>query len=123
MKLEQVREWVARMRQLKEDNIPYLVYNNRFYTPNDILREAENNTPTWQGLQKQLGDPPIEISWELLEERFKKRMEEGRVLPVYKMGKVLTPEDQLKEIKNKTLTGYNILLAEAKLLEELEKIR
>lgn len=124
MRLDEVRRWVERMRKLGEDNIPYLVVDGQFLTPNDILREAEANSELWQKIQEQLGDPPMQISWELLEKRFEERVRQGRVPKIYKMGgQEIPPEQQLQEVKNKTVEGYRILLAEAKLLEELEKRR
>jgi len=123
MKLEDVRRWVEQMRKLHEDNVPYLVIDGKYYTPNDILREAEANSPLWKKMQEQLGDPPLKLSWSLLEKRIEERVKQGRVPKIYKMGREITPEQQLEAIRKKTIDGYTILLAEAKLLEELEKRR
>lgn len=124
MKLEDVRRWVEQMRKLHEDNVPYLVIDGKYYTPNDILREAEANSQLWHKMQEQLGDPPLQLSWGLLEKRIEERIKQGRVPKIYKMGgREITPEQQLEAIRKKTVDGYTILLAEAKLLEELERRR
>jgi len=123
MRLDEVVAWVNRMRAINEADIPYMQVDGKLLTPNDILNEAKGNTPLWQKIQQQLGDPPANISWDLLEKRLEEKIKKGRVPTIYTIGGKLTPEEQLKEIKNKTTTGWTLLLAEAKLLEELEKRR
>jgi len=119
MKLAQVVDWVNQMRKIGEADIPYIEVDGKFYTPNEILEEAKANSEVWQKIQEQLGDP----SWGLVEKRLEEKIKKGRVPTIYSMGKTLTPEEQLKEIKEKTTTGWTLRLAEAKLLEELEKRR
>jgi len=123
MQLPQVIAWVNQMRKIGEADIPYLEVDGKYYTPNEILEEAKANSEIWKKIQEQLGDPPYQLSWNLLERRLEEKIKKGKVPTIYAMGRALTPEEQLKEVKNKTTTGYTLLLAEAKLLEELEKRR
>ena len=123
MKLEELITWVNQMRAINEADIPYLKIDDKYLTPNEILEEAKNNTPLWKKIQGQMGDPPINISWDLLKRRYEEKIKKGRVPTIYTMNGKLTPEQQLEEIKKGTPIGYTLLLAEAKLLEELEKRR
>jgi len=123
MQLSEVKRWVEQMRRLGEADIPYLVVDGQYFTPNQILREAEGNTAIWKKIQEQLGDPPLQLSWNLLEKRIEERYRQGRIPKLYKMHRVITPEEQVQAVRERTIEGYKILLAEAKLLEELERRR
>ena len=124
MTVEQIRKWVADLSRIGEDTLPYTEIDGKVLTPRDILREVEANTPLGQKLRVLLGDPPLKLSYNLLVKRFEERVKQGKALPIATIGgKILTPEQQLEEVKKGTRIGQQLLLAEAALIEELEKRR
>ncbi|MDD3492301.1 MAG: hypothetical protein PHU95_02260 [Candidatus Thermoplasmatota archaeon] len=155
MNISQLSAWVQQMTRLGEADIPYTSVDGRRLTPRQILQAAQSDPILWAKIQAVMGDPmycpacgyqtpdmtvsacpqcggrmtPVGMTLEpdLLKERFRKRVEEGRVPVVHRMhdGEVaaMTPEEQMREVERGTLEGQAILLAEAKLMEELERRR
>jgi len=122
MRLEELEEWVQQMRRLGEADIPYLEVDGRMLTPNQILEEARKGSDIFKEVAKQM-NPHTKVSWELLEKRIETRAKEGRVPTVHKMGRTITPEEQVKEVKQRTVEGYRNLIAEAELWQEMEERR
>ena len=124
MKPEEVKAWFSQMERLGEADIPYLKVDGEYLTPRQIYQEALRNSSLWKKIQEIMGDPPVYADFDLLKERILEKYRKGKLLPIATLsGELLTPEKQVEEVKKGTTTGYMLLLAEAKLLEELEKKR
>ncbi|GEM_PF-5353273 len=128
MNIQQLQAWVESLRKIGENNIPYLEVDGKMLTPEDLLREAMANSSVWQKAKKLLGNPvpnpKLSVSYDLLKKRYEQKVKEGKIYPIATIGgKKLTPEQQLKEIEEGTLIGQQLLLAEASLIEEIEKRR
>lgn len=152
MDIAAFRAWVEGL-PAGEASIPYANIEGDFLTPNQMLNAAESNPALWKKVQAVMGDPmqcpscgyltndmsvricpqcntrmqatsAVQIDDELAKERFKQRAKEGRVLPVVRMGRLLTPEEQVREIeRGDTTMAREAILAERKLQEELERRR
>lgn len=156
MRTTELQSWVEEMQQLKEGDTPYTRVDGQLFTPNQILQAANSNPELWAKIQAVMGDPmycprceytttdmsvqvcprcggqmhqvAMTMDTELLKERFRERVKEGRVLPVYRMRdggcRRVTPEEQLREVEEGVSSeAESILLAERKLLEEMERRR
>ena len=63
---------------------------------------------------------------QLLTERVEQKYSEGKLVTIYRLGgegvsRAFTPEEQIKEVRAGTSIGNDILMAEAKLIEELKR--
>jgi hypothetical protein len=133
MDVAQFKAWVKSLPP-GEANIPYANVAGDFLTPNQMLQAAENNPTLLKNIQAVMGDPmqcpscgymtndmsvrtcpqcrtrmqavsAVNIDDELAKERFKQRVKEGRVLPVVKMGRLKSPEEQLREVEDPNSTA------------------
>jgi len=125
MDLAKLERWVEQLRKIGESHMPYVEVDGQMLSPEDLLREARKNSPLWQKARAVLGNPHLKsVPYEVLMKRIEQRAKEGRLLPVATIGgRVLTPQQQLEEIKKGTRIGQQLLLAEAAFIEELEKRR
>lgn len=55
---------------------------------------------------------------EILKQRIRNKYNQGRLLSIFTLGSMLTPEQILEEVENETEIGWDILKAEQKFLEE-----
>lgn len=113
------------MRKLPkgEETIPIIEVEGRFLT----LQELKEQYPE---LYKKLLEPKtlesVEVSPELLIERFRRRLAQRRVPTIYRWGfpMSLTPEEQLRHMEARDEIGLELIEAERKLLEwELAVLR
>lgn len=116
--MKDIKEWYNRMVGIGEQDYPFISYKGIAFTPTQILAHAEANDELWQGLERML-DP--EVTWDLLRERLLKRYEEGRLLPIYALGRMWTPEEIVEEARKGTPSGQEFMLMEKKIIEEMSK--
>jgi len=64
----------------------------------------------------------MRISWNKLKEDIKKKYEDGKLLPIFTMGREWTPEEIVKAVEDETDEGIEFMLAEQKLQNELKKL-
>ena len=108
------------MRRLPkgEETLPIVEVEGRFLT----LQELREQYP--ELYRELLERRPIEVSLELLIERVRRRIAQGREPPIYRWEFELTPEEQLRHMELRDEIGLELLEAERKLLEwELAKLR
>lgn len=55
---------------------------------------------------------------EILKQRIRNKYNQGRLLSIFMLGRMLTPEQILEEVESETEIGWDILKAEQKFLEE-----
>jgi len=96
-------------KKLKEDDIPIVRDGAEFLTPEKIYIEKKRMTVA----------ASTQPDWELLEKRLEKKLEKGMLMTVYEMTGMITPKQQLEEVKSRTAIGYKFLLAEHGLLQYL----
>lgn len=105
------------MRRLPkgEETIPIIEVEGRFLT----LAELKAQYPE---LYRKLLEPRtlefIEVSEELLVERVRRRIAQGRVMTIYRFDMALTPEEQLAHMEARDDIGMELIEAERRLLEE-----
>ena len=89
------------------------------YTPRQIFAHAQANDAIWSSLKPLLN--PGEITWELLKERILKRYAEGRLLPMYILGRGWTANEIAEEVEKGSAAGQEFMLIEKKFIEEMSK--
>jgi len=94
-----------------EETLPIVEVEGRFLTPQELAREH---------LRAILALPEIRVSDELLIERVRRRIAQGREPTIYRLGfpMVLTPVEQLRHMEMRDEIGIQLIEAERKLLEE-----
>ncbi|GAI76905.1 unnamed protein product [marine sediment metagenome] len=111
-----------------EETLPIVVVEGRFLT----LQEVQQFHPDLYGAligRPRLGAPLLEfeVSDELLIERMRRRIAQGRVPTIYALSLVepeLTPEQQLRHMEMRDRIGLELIEAERGLLrEELAMLR
>ncbi len=101
-----------------EETLPILVVEGRMLTPQE-LREQYPELYR-ELLERRL----IEITDELLIERVRRRVAQGREMTIYRWEFEITPEEQLRHMELRDEIGLELIEAERKLLEwELAKLR
>lgn len=125
MDVTKLEKMVEELRRIGESHLPYIEVDGKTLSLEDLLREAKSNTMLWKKAKNILGNPHLtSIPYSLLIKRIERRAAEGRLLPVATIGgRVLTPKQQIEEIKKGTRIGQQLLLAESALIEEIEKRR
>lgn len=63
----------------------------------------------------------VDIDWDLLKARIKKKYDDGKLETIFTLGKTWTPEEQLEAVENETREGIEFMLAEKRYMEELRK--
>jgi len=63
----------------------------------------------------------VDIDWNLLKARIKKKYEDGKLQTIYTLGRPWTPKQQLEAVENETREGIEFMLAEKRYMEELRK--
>jgi len=101
-----------------EETLPIIEVEGKFLT----LEELKQQYPElYESLFKGVAGPPPQlgkISDELLIERFRMRMAQGRESTIYRLQYELTPEEQLMHMEARDEIGLELIEAERKLLEE-----
>ena len=104
------KKQIEMYKKMKEDDIPITRGDDdKPITPNYIYKWKKRMKPS-------LSTQP---DFDLMEKRLEKKLEKGRIKPIYQMNRHYTPEQQLEEVHNKTDLGYEWMLAEHKLLKYL----
>lgn len=96
---------MARKLPKGEETLPIAEVEGKFLTPNELRR---------LGLPLELRPVPTE----LLIERMRRRVAQGRVATIYRLQYELSPEGQLKHMELGDDIGLELIEAERKLLEE-----
>jgi len=101
-----------------EETLPIVEVEGRFLT----LQELKRDYPKlYQRLIRGIVRELV-VSDELLIQRVKLRYAQGREITIYRLifdeVKELSPEDQIREMEQRTRTGLELIEAERKLLEE-----
>ena len=101
-----------------EETLPIIEVEGRFLT----LEEVRRLHPEQYRKLLELKPLELEVSLELLTERFRRRLAQGRVATIYRLERfpplTLTPEDQLRHIELRDEIGLELLEAEREWLEE-----
>ena len=63
----------------------------------------------------------MRVSWNKLKKDIKKKYEEGKLLPVYTLGRMWTAEEIVEAVEKETEEGIEFLMAEKRLQDELKK--
>lgn len=97
-----------------EETIPIIEVEGRFLTPLELERLYPER---YRALMLR---PEVTVSHELLIERVRRRIAQGRVRTIYRWGfpMALTPEEQLRHMELRDEIGLELLEAERKWLEE-----
>ncbi|GAI36938.1 unnamed protein product [marine sediment metagenome] len=110
-----------------EETLPIIVVEGRMLTLEELRRLYPELYETLIGLRRQGLGLEFEITDELLIERMRRRIAQGRVQTIYSLSLVepeLTPEEQLRHMEMRDQIGLELIGAERKLLgEELRLLR
>lgn len=112
-----MEEWFKMMERLGEADYPFITVEGISYTPREILSHARVNDEIWQKIKVL----KMEIDWEVLRERLRRKYEDGKLMTIYTIGKEYTPEEQIAEMEKGSAIGIEFMLAEHGLIEELKK--
>ena len=124
MSIENIEEWFYRMENLREADIPILMYKNKMYTPREIYQHAMAGDDIYKGIIRKYPNlDPVSLPVELLKQRILEKYREGLLTTIYllRYPYVLTPEQQIQEIEADTQIGRELLEAEEKLVQELTR--
>lgn len=95
-----------------EETIPIAEVEGRFLTPLELERLYPER---YRALMLK---PELVVSDELLVERVRRRVAQGRVRTIYRLEYELSPEEQLRHMEARDEIGLELIEAERKLLEE-----
>lgn len=113
---------MARRLPRGEETLPIIEVDGKFLT----LEELRQQYPElYRSLLGGAGSPNPHIgiiSDDLLIERVRIRMAQGREPPIYRMNYALTPEEQLMHMEARDEIGLELIKAERGLLEEEMRI-
>ncbi len=102
-----------------EETLPIVEVEGRFLTLQQLKRDYPR---LYEPFVKGVFVRQLRISDELLVERVRRRHAQGRVPTIYRLifdeVKELSPEQQIREMEQRTRTGLELIEAERKLLEE-----
>jgi len=61
------------------------------------------------------------VSWDKLKANLEEKFKDGKIMPIYTLGRKWTPEEIIEEVRNETDAGIEFLMAEKRLQDELKK--
>jgi hypothetical protein len=95
-----------------EEKLPIIELEGKLLTPGQLKRKSRT---LYQSFTSAPGDT---FTYRLMIERMRRRVAQGRVLPIYRLDKEISPGDQLRHMEQGDEIGQELILSERKLLEE-----